>query len=296
MRHSARCLAAWLAFLGCRQAPVAAPSRATGVVVLDASFSHEVGPPEGIDASIKTNAGKLAVGNLEGQIREISKITDAPRRASALTDLVALLGARAQFLGRVEDYELALDDANELVALTPKDPKAYLTRAHARSSLHLFKEALEDLDQAKALQKHPDRSTDIDDQRAGIWQAMGRTADAVAIAPADAPARSFPRPWATLGRPGRRDGRPGQDRGGRRPAGKGADRVPQRLTFPGGLDGVPARPDLGQRQGQPAKAIAYYRAATGRLPASARRCSSASGWLDRGRRRSGLRGSSGFAR
>jgi len=266
MRFTAGVLFTWLAVSGCRQAPVAAPIGATGVVVLDASTAAPgAGRSEAVDASIKTTAGKLAVGNLEGQIEEISKITDAPRRASALTDLVSLLTARAQFLGRIEDYELALSDADALVALTPKDPKAYLTRAHARSSLHLFKEALEDLDRAGQLEKHSDRALDIEDQRASIWQAMGRTADAIAIYRQRAAANPD---ISTLGALGVALADQGK-----------IDEADALLTKAPTVyrNGSPfpvawtefQRGQIWERQGQPAKAIVYYRAAADRLPAYA---------------------------
>ena len=230
--------------------------KATGAVV-----STDAGPPKESLDSVKTTAGNIAVANLEGQIEGLTKLLDDPsRRAYALQGLVTLLTARAQFLGRVEDYDLALTDAEALVSLQPKDPKAYLARAHARSSLHLFKEAASDLDEATRLGKK--LTTEIDAQRAGILQAMGRTGQAIEILQRQAAAQPEILQLGSLGVALADQGKIDEADGLLAKA---------EASYFGGSPFPVAwtefqRGQLWERQGQPAKAIGYYRAAADRLP------------------------------
>src|ERR1700678_4296190 len=126
MRPTAGVLFTWLTFLGCRQTPVA--PKATGVVVSSDAGSLAGSAGDSL-AGVKTTSGRIAVNNLDGQIEELTKLLDnSARRADLLQGLATLLPVRAQFLGKVEDYDLALADAEALIVLRPKDPKAYLTR------------------------------------------------------------------------------------------------------------------------------------------------------------------------
>ncbi len=257
MRCTAGVLFTWLTFLGCRQAPVA--HKAAGAVVSDAGTQTEA------SAIAKTTSGPIAVSNLGGQIEELTKLAAIPsRRADALQGLTTLLPVRAQFLGMMEDYELALADAEALVALRPKDPKSYLARAHARSSLHLFKEAIADLDAAAPLDsKLGNRLTaQINASHASILQATGHTAEAQEIlrrrAQSDPEIQTMGALGLTLADQGKIDE-------------ADAMLAKAETTYFGGLPFPVAwiefqRGFLWERQGQPAKAITYYRASTERLP------------------------------
>jgi tetratricopeptide (TPR) repeat protein len=242
---------------GCHPAPVA--PKATGAVVP---------PPLSTEskrwastAAVRTEPGPVAVASLTGELQGFSRLLSSPhQRAYALKGLVDVLGARAQFLGLVEDYDLALADAEALVPLQPQDPKAYLARAHARSSLHLFSQALADLDEADKLDSRLE--SEIEGQRAGIRQAMGRTAEALETLRSHAEDRPS---IITLGALGVCLA----DLGKTEEADALFAKAP--LDY---YDGSPfpvawisfQRGQMWERQGQPAKAIGYYREATERLP------------------------------
>jgi tetratricopeptide (TPR) repeat protein len=238
--------------------------KATGAVLSDAA-SPPAGSGDGSGASltsVKTTSGRIAVSNLDGQIEELTKLLDkSARRADMLQGLATLLPVRAQFLGKVEDYDLALADAEALVALRPKDPKAYLTRAHARSSLHEFKDASVDLDQATTL-GGTKLADEIDAARASILQATGHTAEAQEIL--QRLAKNNPE-ILTMGALGLTLA----DQGKIDEADAVLAKAP--LSYFGGLPFPVAwiefqRGWLWERQGQPTKAIGYYRTATERLP------------------------------
>jgi tetratricopeptide (TPR) repeat protein len=239
---------------GCHPAP-AAPKVAGAVV--SAQDSKDWASPEAVD----TDPGPLAVTNLEGERESFTKLLDSPpQRAFGLQGLVVVLTARAQFLGIVEDYDLALTDAEALVPLRPKDPKAYLARAQARSSLHLFAAALEDLDQAAEL--GPTLRDAVELQRAGILNALGHTGQAVEIYRRHAAVKAD---MSTLGALALAVA----DQGKVQEADELLTKAPlgyfQGSPFPVAWTEF-QRGQLWERQGQPAKAIGYYREATKRLP------------------------------
>jgi hypothetical protein len=118
------------------------------------------------------------VGNLNAQIIGAEKRLVGPQRPYALSALVTLLGARAQFTGRVDDYDRMQSYAEELVRTTPQDGNAYLQRAGVRSALHLFEPALADLDEA---QKHGVDQGKVEAARAMTMHAMGRWMEALAL-------------------------------------------------------------------------------------------------------------------
>jgi tetratricopeptide (TPR) repeat protein len=92
--------------------------------------------------------------------------------------MAEFLGMRAQFLGRIADYERAETLSQQLVADAPLDPASFLARAGALSALHRFPAALADLDEAARLGLEGDR---VDSLRAAIFQALGRYDDALVI-------------------------------------------------------------------------------------------------------------------
>jgi tetratricopeptide (TPR) repeat protein len=96
-----------------------------------ASLAAERGP--------STTSGTIAVVNLHAQIDGL---------ASASVLMVELLLLRGQVLGRIADYERAVDLAARLVRDTPGDGSAWLARARTRAAFHRFTEALADLETA----------------------------------------------------------------------------------------------------------------------------------------------------
>jgi tetratricopeptide (TPR) repeat protein len=135
-----------------------------------------VGPPT--QTQLGTTDGGIAVRNLEGEIHTLEAALAAghagPRRVHAL---VALLGMRGQFLGRMTDYDRAESLAEGMVASAPKDPDAYLARASTRATFHRFPDALDDLATAERL---GGEASAIASARTAILQATGRYDEALA--------------------------------------------------------------------------------------------------------------------
>jgi tetratricopeptide (TPR) repeat protein len=135
-------------------------------------------PPPVVQAERQTTDGRIAVNNLDAQVGASEHLLGGPQNDFALASLIPLLATRAQFLGRVEDYDVAAGHADTLVRARPKDGGAYLARAAVRSSLHLFELAIADLDEA---QKLGVPAAKVDPARAITLHAMGRTKEALAL-------------------------------------------------------------------------------------------------------------------
>ena len=132
-----------------------------------------------VDGPPRTTAGVIALGNLEARI-------DGQTRREALgqlsvaerVDLVELIALHGQLRGRIGDSKRARDLAEELVLQAPNDDRSFLARARMAAVFHRFEQALSDLDVAEALGL--DQPT-LDTERAGVFQAVGRYAEALAI-------------------------------------------------------------------------------------------------------------------
>jgi tetratricopeptide (TPR) repeat protein len=139
-------------------------------------------PPPAVQPSApaerKTTDGHIAVNNLNAQVGAAERLLGGPQNDFALASLIPLLATRAQFLGLVEDYDVAAARADALVRTRPKDGGAFLARAAVRSSLHLFVPAIADLDEA---QKLGVPAVKVDPARAITLHAMGRTKDALVL-------------------------------------------------------------------------------------------------------------------
>ena len=86
-----------------------------------------------------TTDPKIALQNLDGQIEELEKAhARSPEALQFTGTLVGLLATRAQYLGRLSDYDRALALAEEALHRAPDNESALLMRAGARSSLHRF--------------------------------------------------------------------------------------------------------------------------------------------------------------
>ena len=89
--------------------------------------------------------------------------------------LVDLLILRGEVLGRIADYERAVELALVLVRDAPDDGAAWLARARTRATFHRFAEALADLDAAG---RRGAGQAALDTERAAILQAVGCYAEA----------------------------------------------------------------------------------------------------------------------
>ncbi len=121
-----------------------------------------------------TTSGVIAMINLDSQIESDQEANSVGERIAGIEHLLL----RGTFRGRIADSENAAALAEKLVADFPENGRAYFARARARCCFHLFSAALEDLDRAQGYGL--DKPT-IDDERAGVFQAVGRYDDALQI-------------------------------------------------------------------------------------------------------------------
>jgi hypothetical protein len=134
-----------------------------------------------------TTAGIIAVSNLHAQIDGHEVQTELRQRSVALcAELVDLLLWRGHILGRIADYERADALAGHLVRENPDDAAAHETRARTLATFHRFPEALAHLDIAE---RRGLARAGLDDERAAIWQAVGRSETALALREAAAASR-----------------------------------------------------------------------------------------------------------
>ena len=123
-----------------------------------------------------TTSGVIAMINLQSQIE-----SDQWHSAGSVTQQIASierLMLRGTFCGRIADSEKAAALADRLVEDFPDSGQAYLSRARTRCCFHLFSAALADLDHA---QEYGMDNLALDDERAGVFQAVGRYDEALQI-------------------------------------------------------------------------------------------------------------------
>lgn len=126
-----------------------------------------------------TTAGIIALGNLDARIDGQAWLTTRGRlTVGERTELVELIALRGHVLGRIADAERAAALAEQLVRQAPGDTRSFVARARMAAVFHRFAPALTDLDAAAAL--GGDRVT-LDEERAAIYQALGRYDEALAI-------------------------------------------------------------------------------------------------------------------
>ncbi|TGS09651.1 hypothetical protein EN852_030035 [Mesorhizobium sp. M2E.F.Ca.ET.209.01.1.1] len=121
----------------------------------------------------RTTDGTIALLNLQSQIDVYER--SAVHGQGAFVELLML---RAHLLGRIKDAEWANELAEAGVRQADADGAAFVTRARVRATFHRFTEALRDLDEAERLGVRHDVA---DNERATIFQAIGRYADSFVI-------------------------------------------------------------------------------------------------------------------
>jgi tetratricopeptide (TPR) repeat protein len=127
------------------------------------------------DRAVRTTDGAIALSNLDAQIEgQEQLLRREPSSVMTASALIELLQARAQYAGRVSDFDRASEIAERVVRLNPADPGAYLARASNRAALHQFPGALADLDKAG-------NSDAAQGLRASILQAQGKLDQAIAL-------------------------------------------------------------------------------------------------------------------
>lgn len=119
-----------------------------------------------------TTSGRIALANLDVQIGTLESVGPSAHtlmlpRLAALVDLLLL---RGHVRGRVVDYKHAIELADRLVLAAPSDANALMARARARAALHLFSDAIADL---QAAARRGAARQDVDAEQATILQALG---------------------------------------------------------------------------------------------------------------------------
>ena len=184
--HSALLVAGLALFAACKTEPLPAAAPAPlaaedAAATLAASAAprpgeHHAPLPQ---SELPTTDGAIAMGNLDAQLAgaERRAAMKPPLAQGAMQGLVGYLATRGAILGRIADVERAAEIAERLVKLYPDGP-GYLLRASMRASFHRFEEALADLAEA---QKRGVNRYALDEQRASVLQALGRTDEALAL-------------------------------------------------------------------------------------------------------------------
>jgi tetratricopeptide (TPR) repeat protein len=123
--------------------------------------------------------GMIALLNLEAQIdgQQSEAMIDQPT-VDAQIALIELITLRGLILGRIVDYECAEGLAERLARSETGNGAAFIARARIRATLHLFADALNDLDVAEWLSANVET---INIERAAIFQGLGRYDEALAI-------------------------------------------------------------------------------------------------------------------
>jgi tetratricopeptide (TPR) repeat protein len=126
---------------------------------------------------LRTTHGTIALANLAAQIDGLELHAVQGRLTSrSSAELVDLLILRAHVLGRIADQERAIALAELRLREAPAEGLSFLSLARARGSLHLFEEALRDLDAAEKLGLE-DAAAQA--ERAALLQAVGRYDEAL---------------------------------------------------------------------------------------------------------------------
>ena len=116
--------------------------------------------------------GTIALLNLDAQIDAFEpEVRHRCASVETRAGLAELISLRGLIVGRIADYEMAEEIAEQLVRDAPTDPRSLLARARTRASFHRFNDALADVDQAEQLSLDAETANG---ERAAIFQALGR--------------------------------------------------------------------------------------------------------------------------
>ena len=129
--------------------------------------------------------GTIALLNLGAQIDALEPLVRLDRATVEVRVVfVELILLRGLIVGRIADYERAEEIADQLVRDAPSDARALFARARTRAVFHRFNDALTDLDRAERLSSTAAPMLDAvtaNSERAGIFQALGRYDEALAL-------------------------------------------------------------------------------------------------------------------
>jgi len=146
-------------------------------------FGNQATSASGTNAALVTH-GTIALRNLEAQIEGLE--TNSTRGFLSVEErasFIDLLALRGSILGRIADYERALELAHLLVRDATTEAAAFIAQARTRAVFHRFRDALHDLDVAERLGADTES---VDRERAAVFQGLGRYDEACAIREEDA--------------------------------------------------------------------------------------------------------------
>ena len=137
-------------------------------------------PSTAVGTARQTTDGALAAGNIDSQIDALDQLFARSKARSAvrLASLADLLQIRAQYFGRISDWDRALAVSAEAVKAAPRNGEILLSRAAGLAGVHRFDEALLALDQAEKLDEGGAKTDSV---RASILQARGDLDGAVTL-------------------------------------------------------------------------------------------------------------------
>ena len=123
-------------------------------------------------------SGRIAVANLSASIANLERRRADGADFEDLLALSTLLFARGDLLGRIADHDRAEQVAGEATGSSPDYAAALHIRARLAGRFHRFEEAAQLLDGAQSA-GHPVR--EVDAERAALFQATGRYAEALVL-------------------------------------------------------------------------------------------------------------------
>ena len=103
-------------------------------------------------AELPTTAGDIYVGNMEGQLEASQRVLKYdPKSAPKVAAIAAMQYAVGKFRGDLDMIAAGIDTQGKAIALDPNNGQRYVVRASQEQTLHRFKQAHADLDEAKKL-------------------------------------------------------------------------------------------------------------------------------------------------
>lgn len=127
---------------------------------------------------LSTDDPRVALPNLESAVAGAERTIEQMPNARTLSQAAEVHLVRAQYLGRVSDYDRALELGERAVHDFPTESDAHLGRARARAALHRFSDALHDLEAAERLGAS---RAYLDEARAAILQGTGHPEEALRL-------------------------------------------------------------------------------------------------------------------
>jgi tetratricopeptide (TPR) repeat protein len=112
--------------------------------------------------ALATTNAEIYLGNLDGQIAELTRITRAAPSATNAQRLSGLHHVRGRYRGDLDEIALGIDGAIACLELEPDNATCRLMHAEEEQSLHRFAQARAELDRAKKLGADAARVTDLE--------------------------------------------------------------------------------------------------------------------------------------